>query len=373
VIATQTFDRQGVNTIQSEPDSRNSTRERKQQDKSAYCNDDRAFLYDANGEKVYYSRAGSDSDKNKGDPDQPRRKRYWRTLKSSRPEFWQAIFSLCLVVSTIFTVVYLHWQKKLTSEGLSKLGDEIWAAKDAAFASKKASDTARDTLVEIRTGQGSIDTHNLAQAAGDQAKATSNLAEAARDQASSTSKIFASEKNVNRAWIAVKSAEYIDDRQTMRMCATCPAREDHFIQMRLQLTNYGRTTAVHVKFKPSYWYMEVHPRDTIYSEIVNFPKVEEISIVPGADAYFSYAADGIGIPLDENWLNNLKHGNKKLIFTGDFDYWDVYQRPQWYHYCFYIDYTYFPPTGTTIPNEGQIGNMGACTLKDNMSYQDYGK
>jgi hypothetical protein len=36
---------------------------------------------------------------------------------------------------------YTHRQWKLTSEGLSKMGDQIWAAKDAAYAARKAADT----------------------------------------------------------------------------------------------------------------------------------------------------------------------------------------------------------------------------------------
>jgi hypothetical protein len=55
-----------------------------------------------------------------------------------------------LVVSTIilgfFQVWYMHRQWKLTSGGLSKMGDQIWAAKDAAYAAKAASDTASQAL-----------------------------------------------------------------------------------------------------------------------------------------------------------------------------------------------------------------------------------
>ena len=58
--------------------------------------------------------------------------------------------TVALVAATILLgslqIWYMHHQYKLTSDGLSKMGDEIWAAKDAAYASKAASDTASRAL-----------------------------------------------------------------------------------------------------------------------------------------------------------------------------------------------------------------------------------
>ncbi len=41
---------------------------------------------------------------------------------------------------------YMHRQWKLTSDSLSKMGDQVWAAKDAASAAKNAADTAQKEM-----------------------------------------------------------------------------------------------------------------------------------------------------------------------------------------------------------------------------------
>jgi hypothetical protein len=56
---------------------------------------------------------------------------------------------LILIVGVIVgggQLLYVHRQWKLASDGLSKMGDQIWAAKNAAFAAQKAADTAADGL-----------------------------------------------------------------------------------------------------------------------------------------------------------------------------------------------------------------------------------
>lgn len=62
-----------------------------------------------------------------------------------------------LVVATIvmgligcIQIWYTHRQWKLTSSGLSKMGDQIWAARDAAVAARQSADIARDALVQVQ-------------------------------------------------------------------------------------------------------------------------------------------------------------------------------------------------------------------------------
>lgn len=69
-----------------------------------------------------------------------------------------------LVVATIVMGIiggiqlwYIHRQWKLASDGLSKMGDQIWVAKnagnaaqDAANAARRAADTAKDALVRVQ-------------------------------------------------------------------------------------------------------------------------------------------------------------------------------------------------------------------------------
>jgi hypothetical protein len=45
---------------------------------------------------------------------------------------------------------YMHRQWKLTSDGLSKMGDQIWAAKDAALAARQSANTSSDILRESK-------------------------------------------------------------------------------------------------------------------------------------------------------------------------------------------------------------------------------
>jgi hypothetical protein len=79
--------------------------------------------------------------------------------ESDRREREQIRLNRSLVIATVALVIctvalggvqscYMHRQWKLTSEGLSKLGDQIWAGKDAAYASESASRTATNALTE---------------------------------------------------------------------------------------------------------------------------------------------------------------------------------------------------------------------------------
>jgi hypothetical protein len=63
--------------------------------------------------------------------------------------------TVALVVATIVLGIasgiqlwYMHRQWKLASDGLSKTGDQVWAAKDAAFAASQAANTSRELLGE---------------------------------------------------------------------------------------------------------------------------------------------------------------------------------------------------------------------------------
>ncbi len=63
--------------------------------------------------------------------------------------------TVALVIATValgtFQIWYMHRQWKLTSASLSQIGDQIWAAKDAANAAQDAAETARTTLERSST------------------------------------------------------------------------------------------------------------------------------------------------------------------------------------------------------------------------------
>jgi hypothetical protein len=76
-----------------------------------------------------------------------------KQTESDRREQEQIRLNRGLVIATVALVVctvalggvqacYMHRQWKLNSDGLSKMGDQIWAAKDAAFAARQVADTA---------------------------------------------------------------------------------------------------------------------------------------------------------------------------------------------------------------------------------------
>lgn len=58
--------------------------------------------------------------------------------------------TLALAVASGIQLWYMHRQWKLTSDGLSKTGDQIWAAKDAAFAARQAATTGSNTLGQMQ-------------------------------------------------------------------------------------------------------------------------------------------------------------------------------------------------------------------------------
>jgi hypothetical protein len=62
--------------------------------------------------------------------------------------------TVALVFATVtlgvFQVWYMHRQWKLTSACLSQMGDQIWAAKDAANAAMSAAGTAHEALVKVQ-------------------------------------------------------------------------------------------------------------------------------------------------------------------------------------------------------------------------------
>ena len=111
--------------------------------------------------------------------------------------------TVALVVATILLgiisgiqLLYIHRQWKLTSDGLSKMGDQIWAAKDAAFAARQAADTANNSLGENK--RQFTDTlgqmHDQTAAQNTSADAAKRAADIAKD-----SLVLA-----NRPWIKVK-------------------------------------------------------------------------------------------------------------------------------------------------------------------------
>jgi len=61
-----------------------------------------------------------------------------------------AIATIVLGIASGFQLWYMHRQWKLGSDGLSKTGDQVWAAKDAAFAARQAANTSNNILGESK-------------------------------------------------------------------------------------------------------------------------------------------------------------------------------------------------------------------------------
>lgn len=145
-----------------------------------------------------------------------------------------------LVISTVaiggIQVCYMHRQWKLTSDGLSKMGDQIWAAKDAAFAAQRAAGTSNEILAESKRQFG----ETLKQMES-QTGAQKRAAEASKTAAESAKKSADAAYSVERPWLGVNSPPtYKIDQDT----STAKDRE-----YSVGIKNFGTSPALEVALR----------------------------------------------------------------------------------------------------------------------------
>jgi hypothetical protein len=150
--------------------------------------------------------------------------------------------TVALVVSTVVLgsvqAFYMHRQWKLTSDSLSKMGDQIWAAKNAAYAAKEASNTAAQAL------QGSQEQfkNTLAQMQA-QTTAQQNAANAAQTSSQTTRMALT---KVQRAFISTASVDGIRNFASNN--------ELESLQISITMKNSGTTptkwAVMHFNFEP---------------------------------------------------------------------------------------------------------------------------
>ncbi|HEV2178012.1 MAG TPA: hypothetical protein VGW33_12570 [Terriglobia bacterium] len=148
--------------------------------------------------------------------------------------------TVALVIATIvmgavggIQLWYMHRQWKLNAEGLSKLGDQIWAAKDAAYASKQASDTAAKTLPQMKAQTAAQE--KAANAAKSAAVAANSQADISRKALNATITAM----NVDqRPWVSVVDV-VTDDGVATHDTFT-------FQGLELVILNTGKTPALKV-------------------------------------------------------------------------------------------------------------------------------
>jgi hypothetical protein len=121
--------------------------------------------------------------------------------------------TVALVIATIVLGIasglqlwYMHRQWKLASDGLSKTGDQVWAAKDAAFAARQAANTSSDILGENKRQFDKTLKQMRVQTTAQQTAANASIGAAATAKKSTeiTSKQLTDFENSERAILQVE-------------------------------------------------------------------------------------------------------------------------------------------------------------------------
>ena len=184
-----------------------------------------------------------------------------------------------LVASAVVTgglqLWYMHRQWKLTSAGLSKMGDQVWVAKDAANAAKEAADISNKLRIDNQNsflqtlGQMRAQTGTQGRAAD----AASNSAKIAKDA------LIAS----NRPWIGVDPDHpiVVDPLYIVFVgpaelgCQRSLSASGH---VTFGLWNFGNSTAVRIAFPTFQAITTSEPDSPETLESVNCSEAENASV-----------------------------------------------------------------------------------------------
>jgi hypothetical protein len=207
--------------------------------------------------------------------------------------------TVALVFATIVTGViggiqlwYVHRQWKLSSDGLSKMGDQIWAAKNAAYASEKAAKAASD----------SADTQGR----------TMRLDE--------------------RPWINIIVGNAVLQDQTP-------------IKMPIRIVNTGKTPAFKVhglvainlleeKDRPDFTYIRGHPKFSISSGTIipNSPNDLSWPVLP---KYVPKDKPITEILTTKEIRTGIQDGSLYIVVHAKVTYDDIFRVHHWINFCAY--------------------------------------
>jgi len=226
-----------------------------------------------------------------------------------------------LVAATIASVVaaatlgsfqgcYMHRQYILTSNGLSKMGDQIWAAKNASYASEKASDTA---------GQALNDSKSSFEKTLGQMKAQTRA-----------------QQRATRAYVGLKVREQdvlVYDTNKKEIVANFP------------IINSGQSPAQHVITRYGHKAMPLLPADQASNSCSNIPIPRILPVNDASESVmvpqgFIAIAAGTSDPLQEEWKRIQARTDTMCVF-GSIFYTDIFDECHETEFCVFAD----PSTG----------------------------
>lgn len=159
-----------------------------------------------------------------------------------RGEWWLIRIGIAtLLINTVIAVIY--W-------------GQLQEMRKATLAATQASETAKDTLTEMRTGSGAQDTHTLAQQAVTQAQQTTALANAAgkqADAAKTLAKLTAKQLNVNQEMLESQRASLnISFGKVINPISFHDGSPSIVFSVLIQNTGAIKATHATIRFKPYY-------------------------------------------------------------------------------------------------------------------------
>jgi len=234
--------------------------------------------------------------------------------------------TVALVVATIvmgmvgaIQVWYVHRQWKLTSDGLSKMGDQIWAAKDAAYASKRASDTASQTLGQMQA----------------QTRAQQIAATASKIQADAAKK---STENGTQSLQATIESFHLDQRPWVipfqfQLAAELENGKDS--KVTIWVENTGKTPALDMIPVSSVSLWDFEPPEPDLSKVI--PIVSRGILAPGF-RNFSFDTEGDHFKPKLVDIAAYQDGRKRIYIHGMIRYRDSFNLQRWTKFCIWHKY-----------------------------------
>jgi hypothetical protein len=200
---------------------------------------------------------------------------------------WLAGATVALVICTValggIQIRYMHRQWKLTSASLSKMGDQIWAAKDAAYAAQSAAGTAAGALSNSETSlRTTIDNFRLEQ----------------------------------RAWVYISSFTVVKEPSVGEAA-----------HIKFMVRNNGRTPAIFLRNQEGATIWTSEPPRPDWSKVkIGYPS----DLSPG-DVGFVF--DAYSLPVSEVAIDGYKAHTTKMYVRGRITYLDAFGHHHWVEAC----------------------------------------
>jgi len=185
---------------------------------------------------------------------------------------------------------YMHRQWKLTSDGLSKMGDQIWAEKKASDASTRSADTAKGELLQMTE-----------QSEDDQ-----------------------------RAWVGVQD--------TVKIMQVNPTQPSLPVKTAIMLINSGKTPAINLKRVSAYMIsttLKPGPEQEYIRMIEEKLRNTKDHIALGPGATHTLESSDNGNYINPKWGKILAKTDFLYLY-GIFEYQDIAKRNHRTTFCFYL-------------------------------------